>query len=284
LAAIDYAAFAIYQNGAGWAGLSFNEVREFANNSKMLPLISGLDQAVLPISPYSLPLRYLTALYSFKEGTGVTVADKSGNSRDATITDGTWTEGLSSYAVECAADQYISIPTTAIDPALPWQIILGWKPVALIDSPTYNWLFTIKDTDSHEMGIWQPAYGTPVALPASYYRFFAYNGSSQTDKSVTNTTPVTTGYNWISIHYDPATGIFTNVDPLRGLFVQPVALTNVLTTVSAIKLNYGRGHAFSTADYAALAIYQNGAGWGGLTLDEVREFASNAKILPIISL
>ena len=214
-----------------------------------------LDYSPVRPSVYDLKLFYL-----FNEGTGTTIVDHSGNSRDGTLSgsNNSWVEGLFDTALQIGSGGRVDIPIATLSPTSEWTIALLWKPVSL-DSYN-NELFIIKDgTDFIQL---------MTHDDSSYYRWRFYDGSTN-DNNI-NSMLQTGRWTWAVHTYNPTSGVMTNLDPVRD--DQTFTESNTVSTISDIEVHAGGTH---TANYQLLVLWQrtlskaeivqfvNGAHWLG---------------------
>jgi hypothetical protein len=229
------------------------------------------------VAPPNLPFYDCSGLYLFKEGTGATVADKSGNARDATIAGGgTWVRGMSKNAVQCdsTAGQYIDIPTSVIDADVKWTAMIAYKPIVYAD-PTvwkYNTIIELIDGTS-----WMKAC---VPRPGMYLNsFITYPGTGSATLIGVNSSYIDTGeWIWLGFCYDPVNNLVLARYPDATGWQTSYPLTNVLAgAITSIHLNGGNTHTH-TIQYSFAAFWQR-----ELTYDEILAVANNAPLLGMMA-
>ena len=210
-----------------------------------------VDYSSVRPSTYDLELLYL-----FNTGTGTTIVDHSGNSRDGTLSgsSNSWVEGLFDTALQIGSGGKVDIPTATLDPSDVWTIALLWKPVTL---DTYNdELFIIKDSSDFMQLMTDDN--------VTYYKWRFYDGDT-TDKTL-NSMRQTGRWCWAAHTYDPDTGVMTNLDPVRD--EQTFTEANLISSISDIELHVAGTH---TANYQLLALWQR-----ALSEEEMRQFINGS--------
>jgi hypothetical protein len=127
--------------------------------------------------PNTLP-EGLVAYWSFDDGQGTTVADRSGNRRDGTLTGGTWlTDGRFSKALRFGGADYVTV--TAFPDATPSFSVSAWVRLNQYTESTTDdthWA-TIVSTESS--GGWEFNVDQSAASPGLNFGF--WRGPNQGD-------------------------------------------------------------------------------------------------------
>jgi hypothetical protein len=233
---------------------------------KMTTSAAGFNTYQNTTIPKKANLMGMTCLYTFQEGSGLSISDKSGNGRTGTVSGNvTWVNtGIYGYAAEFLSNggqtQYLSIPSTAIAWTSPFTVIIGIKNLLFGVGGDYMPL-TVSGPGGRYFKI---ALGYDSQ---AYCQVISYDGSTV----LSGTIPcLNTGSNsFIAFSYDPVNGFSNPLCPTMTPLEQPQETLHAasMASVSSIKLHSAKVTNDFQADYSLLAIWQR-----ALPQTEVTEF------------